>query len=105
MGPYLIIAPLSTLNNWKAEFQKWAPRIVVVSYTGTRDARTDLWRGALRPGAFQVLLTTFEFIMNKHDMGNLSRVQWKYIVRTQNWTRGRAVPEVCAHLHSLTHRC
>lgn len=108
MGPYLIIAPLSTLNNWKAEFQKWAPRIVVVAYQGTRDARSDLWRGALRPGAFQVVLTTFEFIMNKHDMGNLSRVQWKYIVRTMRRGRTRFFPCAlclrCARIAFLTIR-
>ena len=26
-GPYLVIAPLSTISNWQSEFEKWAPSL------------------------------------------------------------------------------
>ena len=29
-GPFLIVVPLSTMNNWSLEFEKWAPEIVKV---------------------------------------------------------------------------
>lgn len=41
-GPYLIIAPLSTIPNWLAEFEKFAPAIPVVLFYGTREERDDI---------------------------------------------------------------
>ena len=38
-GPYLVIGPLSTLSNWVAEFERWAPEFPVVLYHGNRDER------------------------------------------------------------------
>ena len=29
-GPFLVVVPLSTINNWSLEFEKWAPDIVKV---------------------------------------------------------------------------
>jgi SNF2 family DNA or RNA helicase len=29
-GPFLVVAPLSTLANWKREFQQWVPNVNVV---------------------------------------------------------------------------
>jgi SNF2 family DNA or RNA helicase len=37
--PFLIIAPNSTLENWRREFRKWAPELRVVAWPGTSDAR------------------------------------------------------------------
>lgn len=38
-GPYLVVAPLSTLSNWMREFNRWAPDIPVVLYHGTPEVR------------------------------------------------------------------
>lgn len=48
-GPYLIVAPLSTLSNWIDEFQKFAPSIPVCMYHGTKEHREELRRTVLRP--------------------------------------------------------
>jgi chromodomain-helicase-DNA-binding protein 4 len=37
--PFLIIAPNSTLENWRREFRKWAPTLRVVAWPGTGEAR------------------------------------------------------------------
>ncbi|XP_007442041.3 probable global transcription activator SNF2L2, partial [Python bivittatus] len=65
-GPYLIIVPLSTLSNWTYEFDKWAPSVVKISYKGTPAMRRSLVP-QLRSGKFNVLLTTYEYIIkDKH---------------------------------------
>lgn len=61
-GPYLIIVPLSTLSNWVYEFDKWAPTVVKVSYKGSPAARRA-FVPQLRSGKFNVLLTTYEYII------------------------------------------
>ena len=33
-GPYLVVAPLSTISNWCREFKRWAPELPVLLYHG-----------------------------------------------------------------------
>ena len=80
LGPYLVIAPLSTLKNWRTEFAKWAPGITIVNYLGDRATRKAMWSGPLLPGTFHVVLTSYEYIINKHDLAKLSALSWKYII-------------------------
>lgn len=37
--PFLVIAPNSTIQNWKREFRKWAPSLRVVALPGSGEAR------------------------------------------------------------------
>eukprot|EP00955_Chlamydomonas_euryale_P030030 316661-Chlamydomonas_euryale.AAC.3 len=38
-GPFLVVAPLSTLGNWVAEFERACPSCPAVMYHGSRAAR------------------------------------------------------------------
>lgn len=46
-GPFLIVAPLSTLSNWVAEFERWCPVIPALLYHGSKDERASLRRTRL----------------------------------------------------------
>lgn len=61
-GPYLVIVPLSTLTNWNNEFEKWAPSVSKIVYKGPPNQRKQ-YQQQIRWGQFQVLLTTYEFII------------------------------------------
>ncbi|XP_042370727.1 transcription activator BRG1-like, partial [Plectropomus leopardus] len=76
-GPFLIIVPLSTLSNWVYEFDKWAPSVVKVSYKGSPAARRA-FVPILRSGKFNVLLTTYEYIIK--DKQVLAKLRWKYMI-------------------------
>ncbi|KAG8763856.1 hypothetical protein FRC11_011004 [Ceratobasidium sp. 423] len=76
-GPYLIIVPLSTLTNWTLEFSKWAPSIVTVVYKGSPNVRRTIQLN-LRAQNFQVLLTTFEYIIK--DRPFLSKIKWVHMI-------------------------
>jgi ATP-dependent helicase STH1/SNF2 len=76
-GPYLVVVPLSTMTNWSGEFAKWAPAVKMVAYKGNPAQRRVL-QGDLRVGQFQVLLTTYEYIIK--DRPHLSKIKWVHMI-------------------------
>ncbi|CAL9703990.1 unnamed protein product [Knipowitschia caucasica] len=87
-GPFLIIAPLSTITNWEREFRTWTHLNVIV-YHGSqisrqmilqyemfyRDAQGNTIPGGLK---FHGLITTFEMIMA--DCPELKKLNWRCVV-------------------------
>uniref|UniRef100_A0A8C6WVQ3 DNA helicase n=1 Tax=Neogobius melanostomus TaxID=47308 RepID=A0A8C6WVQ3_9GOBI len=87
-GPFLIIAPLSTITNWEREFRTWTHMNVIV-YHGSqisrqmilqyemfyRDAQGNTIPGGLK---FHGLITTFEMIMA--DCPELRKLNWRCVV-------------------------
>ncbi|KAJ3342843.1 hypothetical protein HDU93_000973 [Gonapodya sp. JEL0774] len=78
-GPFLVIVPLSTLTNWSMEFEKWAPSVSKIVYKGPPLARKALQQ-ELKKGDFNVLLTTYQFVINDKDRPALSRIKWVYMI-------------------------
>ncbi|KAF2819188.1 hypothetical protein CC86DRAFT_147719 [Ophiobolus disseminans] len=76
-GPYLVIVPLSTLTNWNNEFDKWAPSVTKIVYKGPPNQRKQ-YQQQIRWGQFQVLLTTYEFIIK--DRPILSKIKWVHMI-------------------------
>lgn len=77
LGPYLVIVPLSTLTNWNLEFEKWAPSISRIVYKGPPNTRKQ-HQDKIRQGKFQVLLTTYEYIIK--DRPILSKIKWFHMI-------------------------
>ena len=77
-GPFLIVVPLSTLSNWVNELSKWAPDMMKVVYKGTPPVRKQMYREEVESGQFNVLLTTYEYIMK--DKAQLKKFHWQYII-------------------------
>lgn len=76
-GPFLVIVPLSTLTNWNNEFEKWAPSVSRIVYKGPPNQRKN-HQQQIRYGQFQVLLTTYEFVIK--DRPVLSKVKWLHMI-------------------------
>uniref|UniRef100_A0A7N6C214 DNA helicase n=1 Tax=Anabas testudineus TaxID=64144 RepID=A0A7N6C214_ANATE len=87
-GPFLVIAPLSTIPNWEREFRTWTELNVVV-YHGSqasrktiqayemyyRDTQGKILKGVYR---FHAVITTFEMILA--DCPELRSVPWRCVV-------------------------
>ncbi|XP_029470707.1 chromodomain-helicase-DNA-binding protein 6 isoform X2 [Rhinatrema bivittatum] len=87
-GPFLIIAPLSTITNWEREFRTWTQMNAVV-YHGSQISRQMIQQyemfyrdiqGIPLPGIFkfQVVITTFEMILA--DCPELKKIQWSCVI-------------------------
>ena len=81
-GPFLILGPLSTINNWIKEFNFWTPKIPAVMYHGTPQARGQIRRQQMKGDAkgekFPVVCTSYEICMR--DKKYLASYPWKFIV-------------------------
>ncbi|XP_062090362.1 ATP-dependent helicase BRM isoform X2 [Humulus lupulus] len=77
-GPHLIIVPNAVLVNWKSELHSWLPSVSCIYYVGSKDQRSKLFSQEVCAMKFNVLVTTYEFIM--YDRSKLSKIDWKYII-------------------------
>ncbi|KAI8928134.1 SNF2 family N-terminal domain-containing protein [Entophlyctis helioformis] len=78
-GPFLVLVPLSTMTNWVLEFERWAPAVVKIVYKGSPNERKQL-AATVKAGGFNVLLTTFEYVINPKDRPVLSKVKWVHMI-------------------------
>uniref|UniRef100_A0A0A9YRD7 Chromodomain-helicase-DNA-binding protein 6 n=1 Tax=Lygus hesperus TaxID=30085 RepID=A0A0A9YRD7_LYGHE len=87
-GPFLVIAPLSTIPNWQREFEAWTDLNVIV-YHGSAASRNMLQeyemyfrneKGNVMKDLpkFNVLITTFEIIIT--DFQDLKDFSWRICV-------------------------
>ncbi|TKY65425.1 ATP-dependent helicase BRM [Spatholobus suberectus] len=77
-GPHLIIVPNAVMVNWKSELYTWLPSVSCIFYAGGKDYRSKLFSQEIMAMKFNVLVTTYEFIM--YDRSRLSKIDWKYII-------------------------
>ena len=77
-GPFLIVVPLSTLSNWSNEITKWVPEMMKVVYKGPPPLRRQLYKDEVEGGHFNILLTTYEYVMKDKSM--LKKLPWEYII-------------------------
>lgn len=61
---------------------KWVPSIKLVVYKGKPKERVDL-QAEIRRGHFNVLLTTYEYVMK--DKVFLGRSNWDYLIIDEGW--------------------
>ncbi|XP_051803701.1 chromodomain-helicase-DNA-binding protein 1-like [Acanthochromis polyacanthus] len=76
-GPFLVLSPLSVMENWRKELECFAPSLVVLCYKGDKDRRAEIQRET-NSQDFNVLLTTYELCLK--DASFLKRWKWKVLV-------------------------
>ncbi|UZJ53352.1 hypothetical protein CBS101457_002672 [Exobasidium rhododendri] len=84
-GPFLVIAPASTLHNWQQEIARFVPSLKALPYWGNVKDRTVLrkfWNRKQvsyhRDAPFHVLITSYQLVVS--DEKYFQRVKWQYMV-------------------------
>uniref|UniRef100_A0A3Q3GMA7 Chromodomain helicase DNA binding protein 1-like n=1 Tax=Labrus bergylta TaxID=56723 RepID=A0A3Q3GMA7_9LABR len=73
-GPFLVLSPLSVMENWRKELECFAPSLTVLCYKGDKETRAEIQRET-DTNPFHVLLTTYELVF-----ALLLRWKWKVLV-------------------------
>lgn len=85
--PHLVIVPPSTLGNWEAEFEKFAPDLKVTIYKGGQEERDYLFREIrASPDEHEVILTSYTQIGREEDATNLNRLRPNAVVFDEGHT-------------------
>ncbi|KAI5865319.1 hypothetical protein GGS23DRAFT_421653 [Durotheca rogersii] len=84
-GPYLVVAPASTLHNWQQEISKFVPEFKVLPYWGTASDRKVLrkfWdrkHNTYRKDApFHILITSYQLVVS--DVAYFQKMRWQYMI-------------------------
>lgn len=81
-GPFLVVIPLSTIQGWQREFQKWSPEINVVLYLGDISSRNMIQQYELysenRKFKANVVLTTYEILLK--DKSFFNSIAWAALI-------------------------
>ena len=86
-GPFMVVAPLSTVPNWVNEFKRFAPKVPCILYHGNLQERLALRQKLAEKveceeldgkQMMNVVVTSYEIAMN--DRAAFSGIMWRYIV-------------------------
>jgi len=83
-GPFLVIAPNSTLHQWKNEISKFCPTLKVLPYWGTQKERKIIrkyWKPELlykEDAEFHILITSYHVVVA--DDKYFGRLKWHYML-------------------------
>lgn len=84
-GPYLIVAPLSTLPNWENEFHRFTPSIPCFIYHGQAAVRRAMRKNQLNKNKrndpdFPVVITSYEMMLQDRKSFDHLGFIWKYVI-------------------------
>ncbi|KAF8584484.1 hypothetical protein K439DRAFT_1566811 [Ramaria rubella] len=84
-GPFLVIAPASTLHNWQQEISRFVPGLKALPYWGNVKDRATLrkfWNKKQisynQDAPFHVLITSYPLVVQ--DDKYFQRVKWQYMI-------------------------
>jgi DNA helicase INO80 len=84
-GPFLVIAPASTLHNWQQEIARFVPTLKVLPYWGNAKDRKILrkfWDRKhptyTKESPFHVMVTSYQLVVQ--DAQYFQKIRWQYMV-------------------------
>lgn len=84
-GPFLVVAPASTLHNWQQEIAKFVPEFKILPYWGSAGDRKVLrkfWDRKhstyRKDAAFHVCITSYQLVVS--DVAYFQKMRWQYMI-------------------------
>ncbi|WAR20525.1 INO80-like protein, partial [Mya arenaria] len=112
-GPFLIVAPASTLHNWQQECSRFVPKFKVVPYWGnTQDRRVlrKFWDSKCintEEASFHVVITSYQLVIQDVRYFQRINARWKILLtfncRNRLLLTGTPIQNSMAELWALLH--
>ncbi|ROT35575.1 hypothetical protein SODALDRAFT_337521 [Sodiomyces alkalinus F11] len=84
-GPFLVVAPASTLHNWEQEIRKFVPEFKILPYWGSAGDRKVLrkfWDRKhttyRKDASFHVCVTSYQLVVS--DVAYFQKMRWQYMI-------------------------
>lgn len=84
-GPYMVVAPASTLHNWQQEITRFVPEFKVLPYWGSAADRKVLrkfWdrkhNTYKKDAPFHILITSYQLVVS--DVAYFQKMRWQYMI-------------------------
>ncbi|KAL2759144.1 hypothetical protein ACRALDRAFT_2100967, partial [Sodiomyces alcalophilus JCM 7366] len=84
-GPFLVVAPASTLHNWEQEVRKFVPEFKILPYWGSAGDRKVLrkfWDRKhttyRKDASFHVCITSYQLVVS--DVAYFQKMRWQYMI-------------------------
>ncbi|KOS17940.1 putative DNA helicase [Escovopsis weberi] len=84
-GPFLVVAPASTLHNWQQEIAKFVPEFKILPYWGSAGDRKVLrkfWDRKhttyKKDAPFHVCVTSYQLVVS--DVAYFQKMRWQYMI-------------------------
>ncbi|KAG5648097.1 hypothetical protein DXG03_007132 [Asterophora parasitica] len=84
-GPFLVVAPASTLHNWQQEITRFVPGLKALPYWGNVKDRATLrkfWSkkdiSYNKDAPFHILITSYQLVTQ--DQQYFQRIKWQYMI-------------------------
>ncbi|KAK1525883.1 SNF2 family domain-containing protein [Colletotrichum costaricense] len=84
-GPFLVVAPASTLHNWEQEIRKFVPEFKILPYWGSAGDRKVLrkfWDRKhttyKKDASFHVCVTSYQLVVS--DVAYFQKMKWQYMI-------------------------
>jgi DNA helicase INO80 len=84
-GPFLVVAPTSTVHNWQQELTRFVPKLKAIPYWGKPSDRQVLRRDWNRKSIvytedapFHLVVTSYDMAVQDHSY--FQKVRWQYMI-------------------------
>jgi superfamily II DNA or RNA helicase len=78
-GPFLMVVPKSTLQNWLNETTRWIPKFRAFILHGSKENRQEIIRTRLlSEGSYDICITSYEMCLL--EKASIRKILWEYLV-------------------------
>ncbi|KFD45247.1 hypothetical protein M513_13876 [Trichuris suis] len=84
VGPFCIVVPCATLDNWESEFKRFAPKVPILIFHGNKEERRKMehkFNQLQRVGSkkcYPIIICNYEVVMAEKNL--FKNIEWRFLI-------------------------